>query len=148
MSPKRVLFFEFRPQPADAFRARFWHPTKTSAEEGVFLFPFEVEPAGFFVEATEFLCELHPLGKSLGKSYPLASRNADAMKAGNGIPADVALRVERPVRRDQNHCPVGRDVDGELEQQGLVVLHPIEIPPQTEGVERRTENVVSAAQVH
>lgn len=67
MSPKRVLLCELRPQPAEAFRARFWHPTKTSAEEGVFLFAFEIEPAGFFVEATEFLCELHPLGKSLGE---------------------------------------------------------------------------------
>ena len=68
MSPKRVLLCEFRPQPADAFRARFWHPTKASAEEGVFLFAFEFQTAGFLVQATEFLCELHPFGESLGQS--------------------------------------------------------------------------------
>ena len=64
MSPKRVLLCELRPQPAEAFRARFWHPTKASAEEGVFLFAFECEAVSFLVEVLEFLCELHSLGKS------------------------------------------------------------------------------------
>ncbi len=50
MSPDFVLLFELRPQPADAFRARLWHPAEASTEKCVFLFAFQRKAAGFRVE--------------------------------------------------------------------------------------------------
>ena len=42
MSPKPVLLFEFRPQPAEAFRTGSGHPAEAGAKEGVFLFTLEL----------------------------------------------------------------------------------------------------------
>ena len=90
----RRLVLEFRPEPADAFGAGARHPAKTSAEELMLFFSFQTEATGFLVELAKFPGGLHPFGKSFGKRGALASGDARAMKAGDGVPTDIALRVE------------------------------------------------------
>src|ERR1039458_6538530 len=85
----RRLFLEFCPEPADAFCTGARHPTKASANELVFFVTLQAEAENFFVELAEFLGGFHPLGESFGKNRALASGNANAMEAGNGIPAYV-----------------------------------------------------------
>ena len=114
----------------------------------MFLFAFQREAAGFGVEGAEFLGELHSLGVAFGEGGALAFGDSDFVQRGDGVPADVALWVERPIRRDEDHRAVGREVDGEFEQERFVVLHPVEIPAEAKGVERGAEGVGFAAEVH
>ena len=46
-----------------------------------------------------------------------------------------------------NHRPIRREIDGEFEQERFVVLHSVEIPAQTERIERRMKNIIAVAQV-
>ena len=94
MSPKRALFSKLRPQPTDSPGARFWHPAKASAEEGVFLFAAQREATGFGVEGAEFFGELHSMGVAFGEGGALAFGDSDFVERGDGVPADVALWVE------------------------------------------------------
>ena len=148
MSPMRVLFSKLRPQPTDAAGARFRHPAEAGAEEGVFLFAAQREAEGFGVEGAEFFGELHSLGVAFGEDSALTFGDSDFVERGDGVPADVALWVERPIRRDEDHRAVGREVDGEFEQERFVVLHPVEIPAEAKGVECGAEGVGFAAEVH
>ena len=142
-----ILSFEFRPESADAFGACARVPAKTSAQELVLLFTFQAEAEGFFVEMAKFPGGFHPFGKSFGKGGALAPGNAHAVESGDGVPADVPLRVKGPIGGDVDHRPVGRDVDGEFEQERFIVLHSIEVPAQAERIERRVKNIIAAAQV-
>jgi hypothetical protein len=63
------------------------------------------------------------------------------VEAGDGVPADVPLGVKGPIGGDVDHRPVGRDVDGEFEQERFVVLHAIEVPAQAERIERGVKNI-------
>jgi hypothetical protein len=47
-----------------------------------------------------------------------------------------------------NHRAVGREIHGEFEQERFVVLHPVEIPPQTKRIERRMKGIFRPAKVH
>ena len=93
MSPEFVLLFEFSPQPADTSCTGSGHPSEAGTKKGVFLFTCETKTAGFLVEMPEFLRELHALGKSRRKRRALASGDAGAMEAGDGVPADVPTRI-------------------------------------------------------
>lgn len=148
MSPKCVLHFEFGAESAEAFGAGGRHPAESLAEKGVLFFAFQFLTEGFLIELLQFFGELHALCLSLGECRTLTARNTDAMKGGDGFPADVALRIKRPVGGNENHGAVRRDVDCELEQQGLIVLHAVEMPAQAKGVECCTEGVCPASQVH
>ena len=86
--------FEFRPKPADAFGACARIPSETGAEKFVFPFTFQAEPESVFVEMLEFLGIFHFLGLSFGKNGALTPVDANAVEAGNGVPADVALGVK------------------------------------------------------
>ena len=88
-----LLLFEFRPQPAEAFRAGAGHPAEARTKEGVFLFTLELEAADFLIEMPEFLRKSHSLGKSFGERRALASGDTGAVETGDGVPADVALLV-------------------------------------------------------
>jgi len=46
-----------------------------------------------------------------------------------------------------DHRAVGRDVDGEFEQQRVVVLHTIEVPAQAERIERGVKNIFLPAHI-
>ena len=140
--------FEFRPEPVDLFWACARVPAKTSAQELVLLFTFQAEAEGLFFELGKFPCGFHSFGKSFGKGGTLAFGNARPVQAGDGVPADVSLRIKRPIGRDVNHRAVGRDVDGKFQQEWVVVLHSVEIPAQAECVERGTKNILLTAQVH
>ena len=86
--------FEFRPEPADAFGACAWIPSETGAEKFVFLFTFQAEPENFVVEMVKFPGIFHFLGLSFGKNRALTPVDANAVEAGNGVPADVPLGVK------------------------------------------------------
>jgi len=88
--------WEFRPEPADPFWACA-RPAKTRAKEHVPLFSFQAEAVGCLVEAAKFLGGAHPFRKSFGKRGTLAAGHTDAVEAGDGVPADVALGIKRPI---------------------------------------------------
>jgi len=46
-----------------------------------------------------------------------------------------------------NQRSVRCEVDGKFEQERFIVLHPIEVPTQTERIERRVKNIIAATQV-
>src|ERR1017187_10424061 len=87
----RPPVLEFCTEPADAFGACAWVPAKTRAKKFVLLVTLQAETERFFVELPKFHGIFHFLGLSFGKGRTLASGNANAVEAGNGIPADVAL---------------------------------------------------------
>jgi len=112
------------------------------------LFTFQAEAEGLLFEFGKFPGGFHSFGKSFGKGGTLALGNTRPVQAGDGVPADVSLRVKRPIGRDVNHRAVGRDVDGKFQQEWVVVLHPVEIPAQAERIERGTKNIIPTAQVY
>ena len=145
---QRPSALEFRPESADAFWAGARHPAKTRAEEFVLCFAFEAAAEGFLVEMAKLLGGSHPFGKSFGKGGALTPGEARAVEAGDGVPADVSLWVKGPIGGDVDHCPVGRDVHSEFEQERVIVLHAIEVPAQAERIECSAENIVTAAHVY
>lgn len=144
----RLFGFEFSSQSANASRARFRHPTESGTKEVVFLFTFQPESDDFLVELTKFFGRTPPLGKSFSERGTLTSRDARAMEAGDGIPSDVAFRIKGPIGGNEDHRSVRRDVDGELEQKRLIVLHAIEIPSQAEGIEGCLEDLAAPCKIY
>ena len=89
-----ILGFKFRPEHSEALWAGSCHPTKSFAQELVLFLAFQAETLGFLVEMGKFPGSTHPVGKVFGQGGALASGHPHPMKTGDGVPADVPLRVE------------------------------------------------------
>src|SRR2546427_9892067 len=82
-----------------------------------------------------------PFGKSFGQGGALSPGNACAMEPGDGVPAEVALRVEGPIGGNVNHRPIGCEVHRELEGERFIVLHAVEVPGPGERIDRRAKDI-------
>jgi len=96
----------------------------------------------------KFLGGFHPVGKVFGQGGALTARDARAVEAGDGVPADVSLGVKGPVGGDVNHRPIRGNVYSEFQQERVVVLHAIEVPAQAERIESGAKNIFPAAEVY
>ena len=72
---------------------------------------------------------------------------AAAVEAVDEVPVEVAAGVEADVAGNKDHGAVGRGVDADFEQERAVVLHAVEFPAVTEGVEEGLEAAVGVGPV-
>jgi len=103
---------------------------------------FEFEAFGLGVELPQFRGIGAALFEAFRQPLALLFQCPCAVEFFHGGPAHVALGVERPVGRDEDHRSVRGEVDRQLHRERLVALHAVEIPAGAEGVKCRLKPVL------
>src|SRR5206468_12855593 len=104
-------------------------------------FAFEFQLIHFFGElysAGSLHAGSHLIGAKLRSLLPHPTR---FVQCCDGAPIQVALWIEAPVGRNENHRPEWRQVRRELEKQWVVAAHSVKIPALTKHVEHRIETI-------
>src|SRR5438093_11221183 len=63
------------------------------------------------------------------------------VQCGDGTPVQIAFRIETPVSRNENHRSKRRQIDRQLEEQGPIPAHSVEVPSLTKNIENGMKTV-------
>src|SRR5438132_13446569 len=71
----------------------------------------------------------------------LFSHATRLVQCRDGTLIQIPLRIETPVRRNENHCPKRRQIRCQLEEQWAIPPHSIQKPSLTKHIENRMKAV-------
>ena len=82
-----------------------------------------------------------PLKSGAAKLGSLPRRPVGLVDFADRLPIEIPGPVKTPMARNEDHGAVGRGIDADLQQQGLVALEAVELPAVAERIDENLKSL-------